>query len=157
MFPYTIRPIKTTEFSNVRDAISQNYFLAKHAWTKPLSEMAYDGLEHGKWIGFGCFSESEELMSYCDCKEHEDGEIEIGICFTMEAYRGCGLAKLMLHYLITGYPNQEITIGTAESNVGMIACIKKMGFQEEYRVSDDRINGKSSIHYRHFPACHEKT
>lgn len=154
MFPYIIRPVKTTEFSSVRDAIAKNYFLEKHSWNKPLSEMAYDGLKQGKWIGIGCFSGSDEIMSYCDYKEHKNGKIEVGICFTTETYRGRGLAKLMLHYLIVGFPSQEITIGTAESNVSMIACIQKMGFQEEYRVPNDRVNGKASIHYRRLPMAH---
>lgn len=154
MFPYIIRPIKTTEFSNARDAIAKNYFLEKYSWQKPLSEMAYDGLTQGKWIGLGCFNESEELVSYCDYREHENGIVEIGICFTRETYRGRGLAKLMLHYLIAGFPNRPLTIGTAEGNHNMIACIQKMGFQEEYRVPNDRVNGNASIHYRRLPMTH---
>lgn len=151
MYPYVIRPVKTTEFSKIRDEISKIYFLEKRTWTKPLSEMAYEGLRQGKWMGLGCFSPSEELMSYCDYREHENGIVEVGICFTNDEYRGRGLATLMLHYLITCFQNREIIIGTSEGNYNMMACIKKMGFQEEYRVPNDRVNGKASIHYRRMP------
>lgn len=113
--------------------------------------MACKGLVQGKWIAYACFSEREDIMSYIDYKEHKDGVIEIGICFTTEQQRGKGLAKLMLQFLFTRFPNREITIGTAECNESMIACIQHMGFQEEYRVPNDRINGKASIYYRYFP------
>ncbi len=151
MFRYKIRAVKSNEFCVVREAIAQNYFLKKYSWSKPLSDMAYDGLIQGKWFGVGCFGENEELMSYFDYKMHKDGKIEIGICLTMEEYRGRGLAKLLLGFLIACYPTQEIIIGTSEGNFGMIACIEKMGFKEEYRIPNDRINGAASIHYRYLP------
>ncbi len=151
MLQYSIRPVRIDEFHIIRETIAQNDFLEKRSWTKPLSDMAYDGLIQKKWFGVGCFGENEELMSYFDYKVHKNGNIEIGICLTVEEYRGRGLAKLMLHFLFTLFPDREITIGTAECNENMISCIQHMGFQEEYRVPNDRINGKSSIHYRYFP------
>lgn len=151
MFPYIIRAVRIDEFNMIRETIAQNYFLEKHSWTKSLSDMAYDGLIQGKWFGVGCFGENEEIMSYFDYKVHKDGNIEIGICLTVEEYRGRGLAKLLLNFLIACYPNQEIIIGTSEENLGMIACIEKVGFKEEYRILNDRINGAASIHYRYLP------
>ena len=151
MFPYVIRAIKPDEYIMVRDAISQNFFLEKRSWSQPLSEMAFNGLKQNKWNGFACFDESKKLISYCDYKIHRSGEVEVGICFTMQSYRGQGLAKMMLHILLTCFSNQEITIGTSENNISMIACIKKMGFLEEYRIPNDRVNGDASIHYRRIP------
>lgn len=151
MLSYTIRRVKPSEYSSIKNLISNSYFLAKHSWTKPLSEMAYDGLMQEKWVGYACFNERKDVMSYIDYKEHKDGVVEIGICFTTDQYRGIGLAKLMLHFLFTLFPNREITIGTSESNKNMISCIHHMGFQEECRIPNDRINGESSIHYRYFP------
>lgn len=151
MFPYKIRAVNSEEFSKIRRAISQNYFLEKSSWSKPLSDMAYDGLIQGKWFGVGCFGENEDLMSYLDYKVRKNGEIEIGICMTIEQYRKRGLAKLLLGFLIACYPSREITIGTSESNLEMIACIKKVGFKEEFTIPNDRINGEASIYYRYFP------
>lgn len=151
---YTIRPIMSTEFLYIKTVISQINFLEKRSWTKPLSDMVYEGLLRGKWNGIGCFIENSELMSYCDYKIHENGPIEIGVCFTKDQYRGRGLAKLMLQFLITCNPNQEITIGTAECNMNMISCIEQTGFQEETRVPNDRVNGVASIHYKRFPLKH---
>lgn len=147
----TIRLVKREEFIQVREAIRCSYFLAKHSWPKPLCEMAYNGLSQGKWIGYGCFNECEELMSYLDYKEKTSGEIEVGICLTQERYQGCGLMKLMLKFLIARYPDQEITIGTYDRNAGMICCISSVGFEEELKIPDDRIDGSTSIHYRRIP------
>lgn len=146
-----IRMVQEDEFRDVQKAIQESYFLAKHSWKKPLCDMAYDGLISGKWIGFGCFGENGVLMSYLDYKEHSNGEIEIGICLTREAYKGQGLAKLMLKFLMARYPDREITIGTYERNGGMICCIVNTGFEEDYRTPGDRIDGSTSIHYRYKP------
>lgn len=156
MQSHTIRRVNPNEFFTIRNLISNSYFLAKHSWTKPLSEMAYEGLMQEKWLAYACYNECEDVMSYIDYKEHKDGVIEIGICFTVEQYRGIGLAKLMLQFLFALFPNREITIGTAECNKNMISCIQHMGFQEESRVPNDRVNGDASIHYRYFPRIIKK-
>lgn len=110
--------------------------------------MAYDGLSKRKWTGLGAFGDDETLMSYLDYKELPSGEIEVGICMTIEEYMGLGIMKLMLLFLRSRYPDREITIGTYEHNKAMIACIHRVGFYEEFRVNNDRIDGSSSIHYR---------
>lgn len=151
MFPYVIRAITSDEYIMVRDSISQISFLEKRSWSQPLSEMAFNGLTQNKWFGFACFDKCGRLISYCDYKVHHSGEVEIGICFTVQPYRGQGMAKMMLHILLTCFSDREITIGTSENNINMIACIKKMGFLEEYRIPNDRVNGDASIHYRRIP------
>lgn len=145
-----IRPIIETEFLCIRNEIAHIEFLKKYSWKKPLCEMVYEGLSKSIWKALGCFSDEMDLMSYCDYRIHNDF-IEVGVCFTLKKYRGCGLAKLMLQYLISCFPDQEITIGTAESNAYMMSCILKLGFKEEFRVSNERINGDATIYYRHYP------
>lgn len=146
-----IRRVRRNEFVQVREAIRDNYFLAKRSWPKPLCEMAYDGLVQGKWIGYGCFGDHGDLMSYLDYKESVSGEIEVGICLTQDQFKGRGLMKLMLKFLASRYPDREITIGTYEKNAGMICCIKSAGFEEECKTPDDRIDGSATIHYRRIP------
>ena len=145
----TIRPIKEDEFLLVRDIISRTKFLPKWSWPEELCDMAYGGLISGKWTGIGCFSDQNELMAYLDYKEHLDGEIEVGIVFTREYYQGRGIMKLMLKFLMARFPKNDITIGTYERNGGMICCIQSLGFEEESRQENDRIDGSATIHYRH--------
>lgn len=146
-----IRKIEESEFKNVREAIQSIYFLPKCKWTKPLCDMAYDGLSCGKWSGYGYFGAYGELISYLDYQEHANGEIEIGICFTREEYEGRGLMTLMLRFLIDLYDDKTITIGTSEGNLHMRSCIKNVGFEEVYRIPADRVDGSASIHYRRTP------
>ena len=90
-------------------------------------------------------------MSYLDYKENASGEIEIGICLTQDQFKGRGLMKLMLKFLIARYPDRKITIGTYEKNAGMICCITGAGFEEKRKTPNERIDGSASIYYERIP------
>lgn len=153
---HIIRPIKDSEYEMIRDNIREYYFLPKYKWTKPLHEMAYDGLMSKKWRGIGAFDSNEKLLSYLDYKEHTESKVEIGIGMTQEEYRGCGLMGLMLRFLIARYPGCEIIVGTYEGNARMIRCLEHTGFVEDHRIFGDRVDGSTSIHYRYPMVCKMK-
>lgn len=153
---YTLRQVKLSEFKEIRELIKskrewQENAWIKRSWRKSIWDMAYDGLLSGKWIGLGCFDHDGTLMAYLDYKEHVSSVIEIGICMTVDQYTNCGLMQTMLKYVISSFPSREIIIGTSEQNKAMIACIERVGFYNDFRVEQDRIDGSASIHYHYIP------
>lgn len=143
-----IRIIEIGEFELVRELIRNTNFLRKRSCPKPLCDMAVDGLSQKVWTGFGIFNATGELISYLDYKVVSSDLVEVGICVTRKDYRGQGLMKILLCYLIEKYPKFEIKIGTYENNQPMIDCIQATGFLEDYRVLNDRVDGSASIHYK---------
>ena len=153
---YTIRKVKQSEFSKIRDLIKskkewRERAWIKRSWQKNIWDMAYDGLLSGKWVGLGFFDDNEAIMTYLDYKEHTSGIIEIGICMTIDKYANHGLMQSMLRFIISTFSDREIIIGTSEQNKAMIACIEHVGFCEDFRVNLDRLDGSASMHYRHVP------
>ena len=153
---YTVRQVKLSEFKGIRELIKskrewQENAWIKRSWEKSIWDMAYDGLLSGKWVGLGYFDHDGTLMAYLDYKEHASSVIEIGICMTVDQYTNRGLMQALLKYVISSFSNREIIIGTSEQNKAMIACIEHVGFYEDFRVEQDRIDGSASIHYHFIP------
>ena len=145
----SIRPVPSLEYQSIHDLIEKTVFLPKHSWSKPLADMALDGLVSGKWRAYGAYNEINELMAYLDYKECQEGIIEIGIVFTREEFKGNGLMKLMLHFLLSRYSRSDIICGTYEKNGGMIACLKSLAFEVLEIREKDRVDGSSTIVFIH--------
>lgn len=135
------------DFQTAQMLIKSCYFLPKRTWPKNLYEMALDGLIGHKWIGIGIFDAENNLIPYLDYKHVAPYKIEFGICCTDKSYRGHGYMTQLLQYVIDKNLNCDFTIGTYEGNDAMIHCIKSVGFEEDYLVDGDRIDGRNSIHY----------
>lgn len=137
----------SADFYAAQTLIHRSQFLAKKSWSKPLDEMAIEGLSSHIWIGVGLFDENGRLISYLDYKYAAPDQIELGICCTAADHRRKGYMAMLLHKVIS--ENQDITfrIGTYEGNSAMIHCILSTGFIEEFTIANDRIDGRSSIHF----------
>lgn len=142
-----VRLVHKNEIRMVCQAIRDAYFLPKRSWNKPLHEMAYSGLLSQKWTGIGLFTKANEILAYLDYKQVGQTFIEIGICLTIEKFRNRGYMHTLFQFLFDTYPEYSFRIGTYENNDAMIHCIKSFGFQEERRVTNDRIDGTSTIYY----------
>ena len=102
----------SADFYAAQTLIHRSQFLAKKSWSKPLDEMAIEGLSSHIWIGVGLFDENGRLISYLDYKYAAPDQIELGICCTAADHRRKGYMAMLLHKVIS--ENQDITfrIGT---------------------------------------------
>lgn len=152
MMAYAIaRQIYGNEIKMVCKAIQDAFFLPKRSWRKPLHEMAYEGLMSRKWTGIGLFTRQKELVAYLDYKRENDTWIEIDICLTIEKYRNQGYMQSLFRFLFDTYPNCSFRICTYEKNAAMIQCINRLGFRENHRLTNDRIDGTCTIYYTKTP------
>lgn len=143
---FMIKEVKTEEYKKVSQYIRNIYFLPKKTWGIPLYEMALEGLDSGKWKAIGMYNENDELVSYLDYKMTKVGNVEIGICFTLEEYRGKHFMGALIEYLKGKFPDKAIEVGTYENNIAMRKCFERLGFQE-VNEKQDRIDGTKSIYY----------
>lgn len=143
-----IRFLQSNEdFYAAQSLIRCSQFLAKKSWPKPLDKMALEGLSQHIWTGVGLFDENGQLISYLDYKHTAPNQIEFGICCTSTNYRGKGYMSMLLRKVISENCNSLFRIGTYEGNVAMICCILAQGFVKEFTVANDRVDGRSSIHF----------
>lgn len=144
----TIRFLQGSEdFYTAQMLIRRCRFLAKKSWAKPLDEMAWEGLSRHIWTGVGLFDENGQLVSYLDYKHTAPGQIEFGICCTDAAHCGHGHMSMLLRKVIAENSDTVFRIGTYAGNAAMIHCILSAGFTEEFTVPNDRIDGRSSLHF----------
>ena len=143
-----IRELREDEYELACRLMKSVYFLPRRKWTKPLHEMAIDGLTNHIYTAMGNFNKNGELCAYLDFKSCSPDLEEVGIGFTVEAFRGQGKMKELLRALHLRCPGKDIVVGTSENNKALLSAAHAVGFKEEEYIPNDRIDGTGSIHLR---------
>ena len=143
-----MRFLKSSEdFAKAQCLIKNSVFTAGAARRRALHEVICDGLSDGAWTGIGLFDDEDDLVSCLCFKQVTPRKIEFGICCTDQDYRFRGYMTNLLKNVIAANRNAEFAIGTYRGNIGMIKCLRNVGFQEDDPAPRDRFNSRSPVHY----------
>lgn len=88
------------------------------------------------------FSVQKDGAVLCRCQADEfEGYVNISHVFTEEAFRGRGLATLLMKHIISQYPGRELLLQAAGKNIPAIRAYRKAGFTflqtTEYYLYED--------------------
>lgn len=107
--------------------------------------MVIEGLENNIYNAYGVFTKENTLVSYIDYKYKED-KVHIGVCYTVDNYRGQHLMKHLFYMIMLLYPNKYYYLTTYDSNINMIYCLEDIGYKK-YKQEQDRIDNTFSLYY----------
>lgn len=133
----------------------QNEFLPKVTWKNnnySIYQMSIKGLKtEKKWRALAYFKKyngQENILSYVDCKQRIDGNIELGVALSSDKYRRSGLVTSLIYYHILNNFFATIFTGTYDTNKPMKNVLKNCGFSDHYIIDQEKKQKSNVIRER---------